>query len=152
MLSACARESTETTASVNNEVLDGAVHEVDAGAPLDASVSLESDGDAAAPLLGDVACDAGASEARELVLECFLRDQLPGYEAGTAASASEPWSCPSVDEYLAASPPCGFGEGSCCITPRCGPDVRQPPPELSTPDAAAKNQQCCYLVREVCGV
>jgi hypothetical protein len=155
----CGSEQDETTASIDHfgapdgGSFDGVGQSGDGdGLFPDATEELRSSdhNDAAAPLFGDAACDASAQSFA--VLQCFAEEDLSGYEAGNQMNPSGVWTCPSLDELAAFFRPCSVGEGSCCRTPLCGPDVRQLPPRLSGPDAAATEQRCCYLLQEVCGV
>jgi hypothetical protein len=94
--------------------------------------------------------DAGCTgDPRNLVLYCETLDQLLGTDAGAAVTSVA--DCPP-ESVLASPQPCALGEGSCCMTPACGPQIEQVGVSLPTPDASGTENRCCYLVQVVCGV
>jgi hypothetical protein len=94
--------------------------------------------------------DAGCTaDPRTLVLYCETPDQLLGTDAGRVVTS--PADCPP-SSVLASPSPCGAGEGSCCVTPACGPQIQEFSVPSSTPDASATENRCCYLAQVVCGV
>jgi hypothetical protein len=94
--------------------------------------------------------DAGCSgDPRLLVLQCETPDQLLGADAGRVVTS--PTDCPP-SSVLASPSPCAVGEGSCCRTPACGPQIEGFSVPSSTQDASVIEIRCCYLVEVVCGV
>jgi hypothetical protein len=94
--------------------------------------------------------DAGCSgDPRVLGLYCATPDQLLGTDAG--AVVTSPADCPP-SSVLASPSPCTVGEGSCCVTPACGPQIQGFSVQASSPDASATENRCCYLAQMVCGV
>ena len=94
--------------------------------------------------------DAGCSgDPRLLVLYCETPDQLLGTDAGRAVTSFADCPPPSV---LASPASCSVGEGSCCKTHVCGPQIEASSVPSSTPDASATENRCCYLAQLVCGV
>jgi hypothetical protein len=94
--------------------------------------------------------DAGCTgDPRTLVLYCETPDQLLGNDAGRVVTS--PADCPP-SSVLASPSPCAVGEGSCCVTPACGPQIQGFSVPSSTPDASATENRCCYLAQMVCGV
>jgi hypothetical protein len=98
------------------------------------------------PPFGDAGC---SGDPRFLVLYCETIDQLLGTDAGAVVTSLA--DCPP-SSVLASPSPCAVGEGSCCVTPTCGPQIQTVSVSPPTPDASATENRCCYLALVACGV